>query len=46
MFLALVTIKYCLYKLKKYYEINGEIQRISIYLLVDSLKMMTITKKS
>ncbi|MEA4134194.1 IS1634 family transposase [Mycoplasma sp. 2704] len=44
-FLALVTIKYCLYKLKKYYENNGEIQRISIDLLVDSLRMMTITRK-
>ncbi|WP_268810801.1 hypothetical protein [Mycoplasmopsis pullorum] len=32
--------------MKKYYEINGEIQGISIDLLVDSLRMMTITRKN
>ncbi|WP_182806891.1 transposase, partial [Mycoplasmopsis gallopavonis] len=44
-FIALVVLKYCLYKLKKYYEINGEIQKVTLDLFVDSLRMMTITKK-
>ncbi|VEU70486.1 IS1634 family transposase [Mycoplasmopsis glycophila] len=44
-FIPLVVLKYCLYKLKKYYEINGEIQKVTLDLFVDSLRMMTITKK-
>ncbi|MBD5789037.1 transposase [Mycoplasma synoviae GX11-T] len=44
-FLALVVIKFCLYKLKKYYENNGEIQKVTLPMLIDSLRMMTITRK-
>ncbi|TNK93127.1 IS1634 family transposase, partial [Mycoplasmopsis pullorum] len=44
-FLALVVIKYILYKLRKFYFDNGEIQKITINMLIDSLKLITRSQK-
>ncbi|VEU58637.1 Transposase [Mycoplasmopsis gallinacea] len=44
-FLSLVVLKYSIFKLKKLYETNGEIQKISINKFIDGLKLITVTQK-
>lgn len=44
-FLSLVVLKYSIFKLKKFYEINGEIQKITIHKFIDALKLVTVTQK-
>ncbi len=44
-FLALIVLKYSIYKLKKFYEDNGEIQKVTMNMFVDTLKLITVTTK-
>ncbi|MFU2193227.1 transposase, partial [Mycoplasma sp. 4079] len=45
-FLALIVLKYSIYKLKKFYEDNGEIQKVTMNMFVDALKLITVTTKT
>ncbi|MEA4205934.1 IS1634 family transposase [Mycoplasma sp. 1199] len=45
-FLALIVLKYSIYKLKKFYEDNGEIQKVTMNMFIDALKLITITTKT
>ncbi|APJ38812.1 transposase [Mycoplasmopsis pullorum] len=45
-FLSLIVLKYCIYKLKKFYKDNGEIQKLTMNMFIDSLKLITITRKT
>ncbi|VEU73119.1 transposase domain-containing protein (plasmid) [Mycoplasmopsis gallopavonis] len=45
-FLSLIVLKYCIYKLKKFYKDNGEIQKLTMNMFIDALKLITITTKT
>ncbi|VEU71264.1 transposase domain-containing protein [Mycoplasmopsis glycophila] len=40
------VLKYCIYKLKKFYKDNGEIQKLIMNMFIDVLKLITITTKT
>ncbi|TNK91533.1 IS1634 family transposase, partial [Mycoplasmopsis pullorum] len=44
--LSLIVLKYCIYKLKKFYKDNGEIQKLTMNMFIDALKLITITTKT
>ncbi|MFL1028563.1 IS1634 family transposase, partial [Mycoplasmopsis synoviae] len=35
-FLSLVLFKYCIYKLKKFYKDNGEIEKLTVNMFIDA----------
>ncbi|MFL1049539.1 transposase, partial [Mycoplasmopsis synoviae] len=37
-FLFVIVLKYCIYKLKKFYKDNGEIQKLTMNMFIDALK--------
>ncbi|AQT41427.1 Mobile element protein [Mycoplasmopsis synoviae] len=45
-FLSLIVLKYCIYKLKKFYKDNAEIQKLTMNMFIDALKLITITTKT
>ncbi|APJ38495.1 hypothetical protein BLA55_02395 [Mycoplasmopsis pullorum] len=44
-FLSLIVIKYSIYKLKKFYKDNGEIQKLTMDMFLDALRLITISRK-